>query len=61
MDPNEVITVDSNLREILEREYKVDDSITPNSPITEYFAGKVVFLTGSTGFLGQLFLEKLLR
>lgn len=61
MDPNEVITVDSNIVEILEREYKIDASIPQHSPITEFFAGKVVFLTGPTGFLGHLFLEKLLR
>lgn len=61
MKPNEVITPDSNLEEILQREYKVDASIPRNSPITEFFAGKTVFLTGPTGFLGHLLLEKLLR
>lgn len=61
MKPNEVITPDSNLEEILQREYKVDASLTRNSPITEFFAGKTVFLTGPTGFLGHLLLEKLLR
>lgn len=61
MDPNEVITTDSNLTEILGREYKVDSSIPCNSPITEFFASKTVFLTGPTGFLGHLLLEKLLR
>lgn len=35
--------------------------IVKNSPITEYFTGKTIFLTGSSGFLGQLYLEKLLR
>lgn len=30
-------------------------------PIKEYYQNKVVFLTGGTGFLGQLFVEKLLR
>lgn len=61
MDPNEVITVNSNLSEILNREYKVDPSMPRNSPITSFYAGKTVFLTGPTGFLGHLFLEKLLR
>lgn len=61
MDPNEVITVDSNMDEIIQREYIVDPSIPRNSPVTEFFANKTVFLTGPTGFLGHLFLEKLLR
>lgn len=61
MDPNEVITSDTNLTEILGREYKVDSSIPYNSPICEFFSGKTVFLTGPTGFLGHLLLEKLLR
>lgn len=61
MDPNEVITIDSNLTELLEREYKVDSSIPLDSPISTFFAGKTVFLTGPTGFLGHLLLEKLLR
>lgn len=61
MDPNEVITIDSNMSEILEREYKIDASIPHHSPITAFYAGKIVFLTGPTGFLGHLLLEKLLR
>lgn len=61
MDPNEVITTDSDMDEILSREYKVDASLVRDSPISEFFAGKTVFLTGPTGFLGHLFLEKLLR
>lgn len=35
--------------------------ITKDSPITDYFRGKTVFVTGVTGFLGHLYLEKLLR
>lgn len=58
---DEVITTDSNLDEILRREYTVDTSIPYDSPITEFFAGKTVFLTGPTGFLGHLLLEKILR
>lgn len=56
-----MITVDSNMDEIIQREYIVDPSIPRNSPVTEFFANKTVFLTGPTGFLGHLFLEKLLR
>lgn len=61
MDLNEEITIDSDMNEILNREYKVDASIPRDSPISDFFAGKTVFLTGPTGFLGHLFLEKLLR
>lgn len=31
------------------------------TPIQEFYNGSVIFLTGSTGFLGQVMLEKLLR
>lgn len=61
MDPHEEITADTNFEELLRREYKVDPSIPRDSPITKFFAGKTVFLTGPTGFLGHLLLEKLLR
>lgn len=61
MDPNEIITTDTNLVELTEREYKVEATIPCDSPITTFYAGKTVFLTGPTGFLGHLLLEKLLR
>ncbi|XP_031621106.1 fatty acyl-CoA reductase wat-like [Contarinia nasturtii] len=61
MNPNEVITTNSDFAELTEREYVVYPSIPRDSPITEFYAGKTVFLTGPTGFLGQLLLEKLLR
>lgn len=63
MDPSEAfsLTADSNLDEIVQREYKVDASIPRDSPVTHFFTGKTVFLTGPTGFLGHLLLEKLLR
>ncbi|XP_058825901.1 fatty acyl-CoA reductase wat-like [Topomyia yanbarensis] len=32
-----------------------------NTPMGLFFRGKTVFLTGGTGFLGKLFIEKLLR
>lgn len=31
------------------------------SPMLEFYRGKCIFITGGTGFLGKLFLEKLLR
>lgn len=63
MDQNEMLnlTTESNFEEILQREYKVDASIPRDSPITQFYAGKTVLLTGTTGFLGHLLLEKLLR
>jgi fatty acyl-CoA reductase len=35
------------------------DETTPG--IREFFAGRTVFITGGTGFLGSVLLEKLLR
>lgn len=32
-----------------------------NSPMREFFKNKTLFLTGGTGFLGKLIIEKLLR
>lgn len=32
-----------------------------NSDVANYFVGKIVLLTGGAGFLGQLYIEKLLR
>ena len=39
----------------------LEDDIYEKSVITQYFKGKCVFLTGGAGFLGQLYIEKLLR
>jgi thioester reductase-like protein len=32
-----------------------------DSEIQKYYAGKCVFITGATGFLGKVLIEKLLR
>ena len=37
------------------------DEIQDRLTIPEYYAGKNVFLTGGTGFIGKVFIEKVLR
>lgn len=37
------------------------NQITEPSEIQQYFAGSTAFVTGGTGFLGRLLVEKLLR
>lgn len=49
------------LRRINLTKLDLDDDIYDRSTITKYFKGKRVFLTGGAGFLGQLYIEKLLR
>lgn len=39
----------------------VDESIPDSTPMKDFYRNKTVFLTGGTGFLGQLYVEKLLR
>lgn len=38
-----------------------EENCSIESPMLEFYRDKVVFLTGGTGFLGQIFIEKLLR
>ena len=35
--------------------------INNNSPVAEFYSGKTVFITGATGFMGKVLVEKLLR
>lgn len=42
-------------------EMVLEDDIYDKSTITQYFVGKTIFITGGAGFLGQLYIEKLLR
>lgn len=38
-----------------------DETIPEKTPMRDFYRGKVIFLTGGTGFLGQIYVEKLLR
>lgn len=38
-----------------------DDSESDDSPLKTFLRGKTVLLTGGTGALGEVYLEKLLR
>ncbi|XP_037036572.1 fatty acyl-CoA reductase wat-like [Bradysia coprophila] len=39
----------------------VDENVTKYSPMIQFYRDKTIFVTGGTGFLGMLFIEKLLR
>lgn len=49
------------VRRINYKQMDLEDDIYEKSTISQYFKGKCVFLTGGAGFLGQLYIEKLLR
>lgn len=36
-------------------------SNSSNSSVSEFYNGKTIFITGGTGFMGKVLLEKLLR
>lgn len=44
-----------------EMECPNDSILTGDSSIVNFFAGKSIFVTGATGFLGKLLIEKLMR
>lgn len=43
-------------------EFGVEDGNVPQStPMKDFFRGKCILLTGGTGFIGRLLVEKMLR
>lgn len=53
--------VEEARRRINVLQMNLEDDVYEKSNISKYFSGKCVLLTGGAGFLGQLYLEKLLR
>lgn len=41
--------------------YETEDVDKMDSPMKEFYRGKTIFMTGGTGFVGLIMLEKLLR
>lgn len=49
------------IEEMVEMTEKLDPTETGRSEVTEFFDGCNVLVTGGSGFIGKLLLEKLLR
>lgn len=47
--------------EFIEKCLKKDEILTNAPTITEFFANREIFITGGTGFIGKVLIEKLLR
>lgn len=54
-------TLEQMERWVAKNRAPVDFSVPLDSPMVNFYRNKCIFLTGGTGFLGQLFVEKLLR
>lgn len=44
-----------------DQEFWSEDVLPDTTPMKDFYRGKTIFLTGGTGFLGQIYVEKLLR
>lgn len=61
MKPKLSSTLEEMDKWLAENREPVDFTVPVDSPMVNFYRDKCVFLTGGTGFLGQLFVEKLLR
>lgn len=59
--PNDIVHPLLSLQESVALQLKKDTPITSLPTIPEFYAGQEVFITGGSGFLGKVLIEKLLR
>jgi len=57
--PTGKVDMDNNKSNTVRNQSISEPDITPS--ISEFYSGKTVFLTGATGFIGKVIIEKLLR
>lgn len=43
------------------QDFWAEETMPDTTPMRDFYRGKTIFLTGGTGFLGQIYVEKLLR